>query len=100
MSKLFFASQFKFDMNSKSMFLISLTVLSQMFVYMFFFIDRTDYDTRKLIAMILIVNLVVFGFVDPRYFGKGRVKSLYIVLLFLFGDISVIFQLSPQFTFT
>lgn len=76
-----------------------MALFSQILVYVFFSFDRILYDERRFIAMILVINLAIFIFVDPRLFNKDKIKVLYILILYLIADISVIFQLNPEFNF-
>ncbi|CAD8197997.1 unnamed protein product [Paramecium pentaurelia] len=94
----FILSRLKFTKWKISL-LFSLVFISQSVVCVFFFLDQNEFELRKSLLQSLISVIILFFVIDPRYFNKGRVKALYLTILFILSDVSVIFQLNYSMNF-
>ncbi|CAK68402.1 unnamed protein product (macronuclear) [Paramecium tetraurelia] len=78
----------------KISFLFTLVMISQFVASVFFLLDQNNFELRKSLLQSLIIVIILFFVIDPRYFNKGRVKALYLSILFILSDVAVIFQLN------
>ncbi|CAD8122317.1 unnamed protein product [Paramecium sonneborni] len=76
-----------------------MVAISQITVYVFFLLGQTEFEFKKDLLLSLIIFLFILCAIDPRYFNQGRIKALYLTILFILSDITVIFQLNYFYNF-
>ncbi|CAD8170499.1 unnamed protein product [Paramecium octaurelia] len=74
--------------------LFLLVILSQLTVYVFFLLGQSEFEFKRSLLFILISVIILLCVVDPRFFNQGKVKALYVTILFILSDVTVIFQLN------
>ncbi|CAK79213.1 unnamed protein product (macronuclear) [Paramecium tetraurelia] len=79
--------------------LFLLVILSQLTVYVFFLLGQSEFEFKRFLLFILISVIILLCVIDPRFFNQGKVKALYLTILFILSDVTVIFQLNYSKSF-
>ncbi|CAD8125033.1 unnamed protein product [Paramecium sonneborni] len=79
--------------------LFAMVAISQITVYVFFLLGQSEFEFKRTLLLSLIIFIFLLCIIDPRYFNQGKIKVLYLTILFILSDVTVIFQLNYSYNF-
>ncbi|CAD8155494.1 unnamed protein product [Paramecium pentaurelia] len=74
--------------------LFALVTMSSFTVYVFFLLGQSEFELKRSFLISMIIVIIFLCVIDPRYFNQGKVKALYVTILFILSDVTIIFQLN------